>query len=238
MVSSRADTCVVRCRPQLAENVGMGIRAMLNFGLKHLRIVSDINFSQSQKCYLASGEYAHLLESFETFRSLEDALCDVQQAYAITARVRKMSVLETDLSEISEQGLRAALVFGCEKSGLSNSEIALCSRVVHIPSDAACPSLNLSHAIAVVCYQLSQNTLLQTEARQQPHYERVRHADFSFTMKFLRDELSKRHYFYDAQKQDAMMQTLRTIFEKAELSVQENKSLLGALRALTEPSDG
>lgn len=235
--SKLSQTYIVLCQPQLPENVGMAIRAMLNFGFTRLRIVSEKDFSLDKQCSLSSGEYDHLLETFDTFVTLEAAITDMHQVYALSARDRHMSTISSHLQHITlHADTKYAFVFGCEKNGLSNEELSLCSHTVRLPTSPQCSSMNLSHAVSVVCYQISQNICSHLDDINRyisTTQEKIQRSDTEFLMRFLESELDRRSHFKDQYKKDNMIQTLRIIFEKAQLSQQEYRSLLGALRTLT-----
>lgn len=216
----------------------MAIRAMLNFGFTKLRIVSDKDFAQDRQCNLAAGEYSHLLEYFETFPTLKSAISDMNQVYALSARSRHMSTLSSRIQHIPVRyTIKEAFVFGCEKNGLSNDELTLCSHTIQLPTSHICSSMNLSHAVAVVCYQISQTTLQHIDkhthsSRDYEIQDRIQRNETEILMNFLETALDERNYFREQHKKLNMLQTLRVILDKAQLSQQEYRSLLGALRSL------
>lgn len=144
---------------QDAANIGSVCRAMKTMGLSHLTLVSQCRYDENRVKTLA----LHAIDIYENrkeFVKLEDAIQDSIVAIAATRRhgkSRKLSCISSE--EIAEfvnhmPNGKVSIVFGCESSGLTDHQVKLCSEVVTIPTSDAFPSLNLSQAVQIICYEL------------------------------------------------------------------------------------
>lgn len=151
---------VVLVRPRDPNNIGAAARAMANFGLEELRVVSP--FEPTWRTAVSAVDAEDILKNAALFDSLPAALRDCTLTIATTAlKNRKLDETVVALPDLPDwlaaqpQG-KTALVFGNEKTGLSNEDIELCSAVLHIPTSAKQPSVNLAQAVILTCYELSR----------------------------------------------------------------------------------
>lgn len=147
-------------RPQMAENIGMAARAMMNCGLWRMRLVSPKENHLDERAINASSGADEILKRAEVFSDLSDALSDLQYVVATTARVRGMEkdVLSAEdmMKNIKNQHLdisSVGIMFGCERTGLENDELALADSLLTVPLNALHPSLNLSQAVLLTAYE-------------------------------------------------------------------------------------
>jgi tRNA/rRNA methyltransferase len=154
-----AGVTVVLHQPERATNIGACARAIKNCGIIDLRLVNPLP-RKLDAAYRMATNAADVLDNAKTFGTLGAALSDSTLSFAVTRRgdLSDASVMtpRTAAEFIAESAGtgRVALVFGPEHRGLSNAEIGLCSRIITIPSSPDCPSLNLSHAVMVVCHEI------------------------------------------------------------------------------------
>lgn len=163
---------IVLVAPARAENVGAAARAMKTMGFTSLRIVDSEAHLQPAARWVAHGA-GDILDSVQTFATLEQALEGVDFTVATTARSRARfhyyctpQQLTGQLVERQQWVQQAALVFGREDSGLTNEELELADLLTGVPMVADYPSLNLGQAVMVYCYQLSE--LMAASAPQEP----------------------------------------------------------------------
>jgi len=155
-----ANVAVVLVEPSHPGNIGATARAMKTMGLRRLRLVAPAQFPHAEASARASGA-TDLLAAAEVFPDLASALADTRWVTATTARARELSIParepEAAAGELVAQataGGLAAIVFGRESHGLSNPELDLCNRLVHIPTAEDYSSLNLAQAVQVLTYEL------------------------------------------------------------------------------------
>lgn len=151
---------VVLVSPRDPNNIGAAARAMANFGLSDLRVVTP--YAPSWRDAVSAVGAQDIMQSARLFDSLPLALADCKLTLAATAlknrNLDQPVIALPDLpawlaGQIQEQ---TALVFGNEKTGLSNDEIALCTAVLHIPTKDKQPSINLAQAVILTCYELTR----------------------------------------------------------------------------------
>jgi tRNA/rRNA methyltransferase/tRNA (cytidine32/uridine32-2'-O)-methyltransferase len=154
------EVAIVLSRPGESGNVGAVCRAMMNMGLSRLRIVPTGGAEPDRAVIAARAVHAAgIWEKAEFFPSLEAALAGCATAIGVTRRpgrrrkAHSLNPRETAAFLARRPG-PAALVFGNERTGLEDAELELCNMAAHIPADEAFPSLNLSHAVQVFCYEL------------------------------------------------------------------------------------
>jgi TrmH family RNA methyltransferase len=161
---------IVLVRPRNPNNIGAVARAMKNFGLTDLCIVSP--YPPVWDEVISAVNAADLLNRAGIVQSLDEAIADCNLAVGTTdpTRVEKRRVIYTpvDLSvELRKADYRLALIFGSEKHGLTREDLSRCHRVMSIPTRSDCPSMNLGQAVAVCCYELmreeASNTALPLE---------------------------------------------------------------------------
>ena len=156
------DFCVVLVRPRDPNNIGACARAMSNFGLSDLRVVEPFApVWREATSAVGAGDIMHKAAQLD---SLDEALKDRTFSLAATAlrnrgvvqEVITLPNLNRRLEELAPH--KVALVFGNEKTGLSNEDIERCDAILNIPTVAKQPSINLAQAVILTCYELSRRT--------------------------------------------------------------------------------
>ncbi|MBD3405846.1 MAG: TrmJ/YjtD family RNA methyltransferase [Candidatus Lokiarchaeota archaeon] len=166
-----ANISIILVEPETPGNVGFASRVLANFGVSDLRIVGD-DPRQEQDAQIFSVHALELLESASIFEYIEDALEGIDNVWASTARIgRNHSVTRAavplpHLPNPTTLDGRVGILFGRESIGLMNEEIDLSDIVFTIPVSPEYPSLNLSHAIAVVLYELFHKYAPEAEPRK------------------------------------------------------------------------
>ena len=152
---------IILVNPQRAENVGAAARAMKTMGFMDLRLIGEPLHREKAAQILAHGS-EDVLERGRCFSGLAEALADTDLAIGTTAKHRHQrryhcspQQLADSLRERSASVTQAAIIFGCEPHGLTNSDIAHCDLLSQIPLAAPQPSLNLAQAVMIYCFALS-----------------------------------------------------------------------------------
>ena len=156
---------IILVNPFLDANVGSVARAMLNFGLTELRIVNPVcNIYSDAAQSLSAGAYEVILKA-KVYTSLEDSITDLERVIATSVRPRHMTQViytpETaaNVAISQENNVTTAFLFGREKDGLNNEEIALADSIVTIPTFNHFSSLNLAQAVNIIGYELFKRKL-------------------------------------------------------------------------------
>src|SRR5260370_39131063 len=151
---------VILVAPQRGENIGSAARAMMNCGLADLRLVRPRDGWPSDKAVAAASGADRLLDKARLYPSVEAAICDLAHVYAATARDRYMVKRELTPRHAAAEmrGFIAAseacgILFGPERTGLVNDQIALADTVLTVPLNPAFSSLNLAQAVVIIGYE-------------------------------------------------------------------------------------
>jgi tRNA/rRNA methyltransferase len=238
---------VILVRPQLAVNIGMCARAMANFGLHDLRLVNPRagwprEDEYREVAYSAAAGAAHLLDSARVFDSIEAAVADLKFVYAATARERGQSkpVLAPSLAmaeTVAAGGQKRGVLFGPERTGLDNDEVAIADAIVTFPSNPAYASLNLAQAVLLVGYEWFKAA--HGDAPPAPQVPRAvsppadREMILAF-FEFLEQKLDETGFFRPVTKKPGMRRNLRNIFHRMQMTQQDVRTLWGAVVRLVE----
>jgi len=237
---------VVLVEPQLGENIGAAARVMANFGLARLRLVNPRDGWPNIHAHRAASGADRILDQATLYASVQAAIADCTLVLATTARAHDQAkpVLGPDaaaafLAPHVAQGENVAIVFGRERYGLQNEEIALADRIVTFPVNPAFASLNLAQAVALMAYewfQLASGGALPFAMPQksQPAGKQQIEAFFSN----LERELDAIEYFRPLDKRATMLVNLRNIFARMQPTQQDVQTLHGILMGLSEGRKG
>jgi tRNA/rRNA methyltransferase len=233
------DRCrVVLVRPQVAANLGATARVMRNMGLTELVLVAPEADPADPKARQLSTHGEEILRRARTVPDLGAAVGDCVLVAGTSARTgglfRRQSLGTPD--EIMPRVAAAladgpaALVFGPEPTGLSNTEVTRCHYLIHIPADPSYPALNLAQAVAVCLYELRRAWLKQA-APPDPTPAAAPFATQEYMFAQLRTALEEIHFLY-GPKADALMHALRHLIGRAGPSAMEVDVLLGLARQI------
>jgi tRNA/rRNA methyltransferase len=239
---------VVLVEPQLGENIGAAARVMANFGLSRLRLVKPRDGWPSLQARRSASGADRILDEAALFEEVEAAIADCSLVLATTARAHDQAKPvvspEAAVREIAQhvagQGeAKAALLFGRERYGLENSEVALADRIITFPVNPAFASLNLAQAVALMAYEwfkLASDGALPF-AMPQKSEPAVKEQLFAF-FKSIERELDKVEFFRPLEKRATMMVNLRNIFARMQPTRQDIQTLHGILTAIAEGRKG
>ncbi|MBF0562377.1 MAG: RNA methyltransferase [Alphaproteobacteria bacterium] len=239
--SPGAAPVIILVAPQLAENIGTAARAMLNCGLTELRLVQPRQSQVAPKALAASSGADALLTEARLFDTVEAAVADLQRVYATTARRREMTRpvmvprhAVAELRAYCHRGDRCGILFGPERTGLTNDEVSLADVVIEAPLNPAFSSLNLAQAVLVVSYEWYQSGLGDQPIMELPfHGGRLATRDELFNLfAHLERELIACGFLRVVDKRPSMMRNIRTMFERAGLTAQEARTLHGIIKEL------
>lgn len=218
-------------------NIGAAARAMKTMGLTDLRLVQPRHFPNSEAEARASGA-EDVLASARVFATLEDAVSDCLRVVGTSARTRKLAWPERDPRRCGSELIDAAaegpvaLVFGRERTGLTNAELDLCTEVVIIPANPEYSSLNLGAAVQVLSYELRMAALANaTPAGREPESPPATHDELERFYRHLESVLDASE-FLDKRSPEQLMRRVRRLYGRAGLDRNEVQILRGMLTAL------
>ncbi|MGQ7791897.1 RNA methyltransferase [Faunimonas sp. B44] len=235
---------VVLVEPQLGENIGAAARAMANFGLADLRLVAPRDGWPSEKARAAASRADHVVDGARVFATTAEAVADLRFVYATTARTRGLPKVVVGPREAAATlraraaaGQGTGILFGRERWGLMNEEIALADEIVTFPVEPAFASLNIAQAVLLMSYEWMASGL---EAGALPTRGAVPAFDATPApkaqlvglMEHLEQALDEAAYFRSEDKRPAMVANLRAILQRAGFTEPEVKVLRGVVAAL------
>jgi len=237
---------VILVEPQLGENIGMTARAMGNFALTRLRIVKPRDGWPNVSAQRAAAGADHILEAVELFDTVAAAVADCSLLFATTARAHDQAkpVLapEEAAREMTEEiagGGTVGILFGRERYGLQNEEVALANRIITFPVNPGFASLNLAQAVLLVGYEwFKRSTEGALPFAMPERSERAAQHQMQAFFDNLVAELDKVEFLRPAEKRDTMLVNLRNIFSRMEPTRQDMHTLHGVVMAIAEGRKG
>ena len=242
-----AGPIVILVEPQLGENIGMAARAMGNFGLTRLRIVNPRDGWPNVHARRAASGADHILDHVELFDTVAQAVADCTLLFATTARAHDQAKPvvgpEGAAREIVAQAGQGTgeigILFGRERSGLLNEEVAIANRIITFPVNPGFASLNLAQAVLLMGYEwfkLSTAGALPfaMPERSEPASQHQMDAFFDNLVR----ELDKVEFLRPAEKRETMLVNLRNIFTRMDPTRQDMHTLHGVVMAIAEGRKG
>ncbi len=230
---------IVLVEPQLGENIGTAARAMFNCGLTDLRLVAPRDGWPNDKAIAAASGADTVLDRARLYGSAEDAIADLHHVYVTTARDRYMvkrvltpRAAAAEMRASMAAGNACGILFGPERTGLFNDAIALGDRVIRVPLNPAFSSLNLAQAVLLIGYEWFQSgdetppsELVAGHSRPATKEELHRFFDH------FEEALDQSGFLRTADKRPGMVRNLRNLFQRAECTEQELRTLHGVITA-------
>jgi tRNA/rRNA methyltransferase len=240
-IQYRPGPAIILCEPQLGENIGTAARAMANFGLWDLRIVNPRDGWPNEKAVAAASKADHVISRARVFPTLEAAIADLTLVYATTARRRDMAqeVLGPDeaarrmIGHIEGGGGGAGLLFGRERWGLYNEEVALAHAIVTLPVEAAFASLNIAQAVLVLAYEWRRQSEAGAALPFSTALGEMATAEQMMGMfGQLEEALDRAGFFTAPDKRASVVDNLRAMFSRNSFTAQEVRTLRGVFAAI------
>ncbi len=241
--SARGGPAVILVDPQLGENIGMVARAMLNCGLTELRLVRPRDGWPNPAAVKAASGADRILDRARLFETTAEAVADCRRVYASSARARDMTKpVETPRHAAAEmrraiaRGEPVGVLFGPERSGLTNDDVALADRLLEVPLNPAFASLNLAQAVLLVGYEwyqaVQEAPAWRLESGGTPPATKRELLDF---LERLEGRLDATGFLYPPEKRPGMLRNIRNLFQRADLTEAEVRTLHGIISALSKP---
>lgn len=234
---------VILVRPQMGENIGAAARAMLNFGLTDLRLVAPRDgWPNPAAVAMASGAAGRVLDRARVFPTLAKAMADIDHAYATTARGRELTkpvhtpaaAMEDARARVAAGG-RVALVFGPERAGLENDDVARANAIVTVPVNPDFPSLNLAQAVLLLGYEWGRDRLPAQPApagRRPAGEEPATRIEIEKLADHWEQRLEAARFFFPPDKAASMRLTLRNLWARLPLTRADVQIFHGVIRQM------
>ena len=244
---------VILVNPQLGENIGTAARAMGNFGLSEMLIVDPRDGWPNDRAVQTASGANHIIDAARVYQTCESAIEPFHRVYATTARPREMTKLvmtpeqaAADMHERAGRGERLAVMFGRERWGLNNDEVALADVIITAPVDPQFASLNIAQAVLLVGYEWYKPVAktLGMGTGELPAMDgpglKVRGDEGLATkqellglFEHLERELEQAGFFKSPDMKPGMIRNLRNMLHRTQLSQQEVRTFRGIIASLT-----
>lgn len=230
----------VLVRPQMGENIGGAARAMWNFGLDGLRVVAPRDGWPNPKAVAMASGAGRLLDEAGLFETTADAVGDAAYVYATTARQRDLTkpvftpeAAMRDAAERIRWGERVAVLFGPERAGLENDDIARANAIVSVPVNPEFPSLNLAQCVLLTAYEWRRVTVdAAPVVLEMAGTEAARQVEVEALAAHYEERLETAGFFFPPEKAEGMKRTLRNLWSRMPLTRADVQILHGILRQM------
>ena len=224
-------------KPQLSENIGACARAIKNFNFKKLIIVNPKPLFPNDKILATSVGAKEIIKNSKVYEDLESAAKKFDYIVAATSRFRNINLKHIRLNNLNEIDFskKIGFLFGSEASGLSNNEISYANCTMQIPANPKFKSLNLSHSVIIIAQVVA--SLINLKKSKYFKSKKIRSAskkDIHALAGFCIQNLEKRNFFKPIEKKPIMLENLRSIFYKMELSKKETRILSSVFASLSK----
>ena len=224
-------------KPQLAENIGACARALKNFNFTKLKLVSPKISFPNEKVFATSVGARDIIKSSKIYNNFEDAIKDVDCVIATSSRIRKKNYKYLSLSKLKKIDFKKkiAIIFGPEASGLTNNELSYANYLIKLPTNNNFQSLNLSHCVILFCYEIFKILNKKTNRFNSRYKSKpINKKNLNKFVNFLISSLDQIGFLQPDHKRKSMIQNLRIIFHKMNLSNKEMRLLLGIFSSLKD----
>jgi len=233
-------------RPQMGENIGATARAMLNFGLTHMRLVAPRDGWPNEAASAMAASAGRVLDGAMLCGDVPEAVADLEFTFATTARPRDMSkpvyspeaAMQLAAEKIAA-GARVGVMFGPERAGLENPDISRANAIITVPVHPDYPSLNLAQCALLVGYEWRRVTTDVTPLDPGlAGHEMAQGVDVEHLAQHFEDRLDDAGFFFPEHKSEAMRINLRNMWSRLPLTIQDVRTFHGMLRQILRNRDG
>ena len=230
----------VLVQPQMGENIGAAARAMLNFGLDRLVIVRPRDGWPNPRADAMAAGAGRLLETAVLADTTAQAVADCAYVFATTARHRAPTKPVMTPAQAMQharalcaQGQSVAVLFGPERAGLENDDVALCDAIISVPVNPEFASLNLAHCVLLTAYEwMRQSGAASPEADAMAAIKFASKLEVQKLGDHFEEQLSEAGMFFPAAKADSMKLSLRNMWSRLALTHTDVQTFHGMLRQM------
>jgi tRNA/rRNA methyltransferase len=222
-------------KPQLSENIGACARGMKNFNFKKLIVVDPKPIFPNDKILATSVGAKNIINTAKSYDNLENSLKNIDTVIATSARFRNKNIKHIQLEDLKKINYKkkVAFLFGSEASGLSNNEISYANYTLQIPTNPDFKSLNLSHSLIIIAQYVSSTISSKVSSFNKSNKVKSASKKEIVAMANLCiQNLEEINFFKSKEKKPIMLENLRNIFYRMELSSKESRILSGVFASL------
>ena len=225
----------ILCKPQLSENIGACARGMKNFNFKKLIVINPKPIFPNDKILATSVGAKDIIKNCKVYEDLESSIKNLDYVIATSARFRNKNIKHIQLEDLKkiDYKKKVAFLFGSEASGLSNNEISYANYTLQIPTNSDFKSLNLSHSLIIIAQYLS--SIINSKTSSFKKSNKVKPASKKEIVAMANlciKNLEEINFFKSKEKKPIMLENLRNIFYRMELSTKETRILSGVFASL------
>lgn len=236
---------IVLVRPQMGENIGAAARAMWNFGLDHMRIVAPRDGWPNPSAVAMASGAGRLLDEAQLFADLPAALADCDYVFATTARERDLTkpvfspeAAMQDAAARIAAGQRVAMLFGPERAGLENDDIARANALVSVPVNPAFASLNLAQCVLLMGYEWMRKTGdVTAQNHEMAGTDWATGSEIEHLSKHYEDRMQDAGFFFPEHKANSMKLNLRNMWSRMPLTRADVQMFHGMMRQMVRWKD-
>ncbi len=232
---SKSNISFILHKPQLSENIGACARAIKNFNFKKLVLINPKPIFPNDKILATSVGAKDVIKQSKNYDNLEDAISKIDIVIATSARFRNKNVKHINLDDLKKINFKKNIgfLFGSEASGLSNYEISYANYTLQIPTNPDFKSLNLSHSLIIIAQYVSNIIKLKnTPFKKSKKIKSASKKEIQLMLNLCIKNLDEINFFRPKEKRRKMLENLRNIFYKMELSDKETRILSGVFASL------
>ena len=222
-------------KPQLSENIGACARGMKNFSFNKLIVIDPKPIFPNDKILATSVGAKNIINKAKNFESLEKSLKNVDIVIATSARFRNKNIKHIQLEDLKKIDFtkKVAFLFGSEASGLSNNEISYANYTLQIPTNPDFKSLNLSHSLIIIAQYVSGIVKFKTSNfKKSKKVKAASKKEIHSMTNLCIQNLDEINFFKPKEKKPIMLENLRNIFYRMELSSKETRILASVFASL------
>ena len=222
-------------KPQLSENIGACARAIKNFDFKKLVLVNPKPIFPNDKILATSVGAKNIVKQSEVYQNIEKAIENVDIVIATSARFRNKNIKHINLDGLKKINFKkkVGFLFGSEASGLSNNEISYANYTLQIPTNPEFKSLNLSHSLIIIAQVVSSFLKIKTKPfKRSNKVKTASKKEIQSMINLCLKNLEDINFFKPKEKKPLMLQNLRNIFYKMDLSDKETRILSSVFASL------
>ena len=222
-------------KPQLSENIGACARAIKNFDFNKLVLINPKPVFPNDKILATSVGAKDIITQSKKYKNLEEAIKKIDIVIATTARFRNKNVKHINLVDLKKINFKKKIgfLFGSEASGLSNDEISYANYTLQIPTNPDFKSLNLSHSLIIIAqYVASLIKLKNVPFQKSKKIKTASKKEIQLMLNLCTRNLDEINFFRPKEKRPKMIENLRNIFYKMDLSDKETRILSGVFASL------
>lgn len=245
MPTETPQPCFVLVRPQMGENIGAAARAMWNFGLDRMRVVSPRDGWPNPKAVAMASGAGRLLDEAALIESVEAAVGDCTFVFATTARSREMTkpvhapeaAMRLAAKRVA-QGEKVAVLFGPERAGLENDDVARANAIINVPVNPEFPSLNLAQCVLIMGYEWMRAQGEVPAVRDTPgETQWATRAEVAHLARHYEDRMEQAGFFFPEHKAEGMRRNLRNFWSRMPMTQADIRMMHGVMRQMVRWKD-